>query len=54
MANEVSRTVTIRDGGTSTEVPRRSEVDAASGDEKVIAREYAMLDRAGLLQLPAE
>ncbi|MFF9332822.1 ABC transporter ATP-binding protein [Streptomyces albogriseolus] len=54
VANEVSRTVAIRDGRTSTEVLRRSEVDAATGDEKVVAREYAMLDRAGRLQLPAE
>ncbi|MEU0754015.1 ABC transporter ATP-binding protein [Streptomyces albogriseolus] len=54
VANEVSRTVAIRDGRTSTEVLRRSEVDTATGDEKVVAREYAMLDRAGRLQLPAE
>ncbi|MFK0061095.1 ABC transporter ATP-binding protein [Streptomyces werraensis] len=54
VANEVSRTVAIRDGRTSTEVLRRSEVDEATGDEKVVAREYAMLDRAGRLQLPAE
>ncbi|MET9367933.1 ABC transporter ATP-binding protein [Streptomyces griseoflavus] len=54
VAGEVRRTVAIRDGRTSTEVLRRSEVDAATGDEKVVAREYAMLDRAGRLQLPAE
>ena len=54
VANEVSRTVAIRDGRTSTEVLRRSEVDEATGHEKVVAREYAMLDRAGRLQLPAE
>ncbi|KYK09665.1 MULTISPECIES: ABC transporter ATP-binding protein [Streptomyces] len=54
VAGEVSRTVAIRDGRTSTEVLRRSEVDAATGDERVVAREYAMLDRAGRLQLPAE
>jgi ABC-type lipoprotein export system ATPase subunit len=39
---------------TSTEVLRRSEVDAATGHERVVAREYAMLDRAGRLQLPAD
>ncbi|MFF8634594.1 ATP-binding cassette domain-containing protein [Streptomyces pilosus] len=54
VAGEVRRTVAIRDGRTSTEVLRRSEVDAATGDERVVAREYAMLDRAGRLQLPAE
>lgn len=54
VAGEVRRTVAIRDGRTSTEVLRRTEVDAATGDERVVAREYAMLDRAGRLQLPAE
>ncbi|PZT69467.1 ABC transporter ATP-binding protein [Streptomyces sp. SW4] len=54
VAGEVRRTVAIRDGRTSTEVLRRSEVDAVTGDETVVAREYAMLDRAGRLQLPAE
>ncbi|MGX4692172.1 ABC transporter ATP-binding protein [Streptomyces sp. JNUCC 63] len=54
VATEVRRTVAIRDGRTSTEVLRRSEVDAATGDERVVSREYAMLDRAGRLQLPAE
>ncbi|MGW4733389.1 ABC transporter ATP-binding protein [Streptomyces shenzhenensis] len=54
VADEVRRTVAIRDGRTSTEVLRRSEIDAATGHETVVAREYAMLDRAGRLQLPAE
>lgn len=54
VAGEVRRTVAIRDGRTSTEVLRRSEVDATTGDETVVAREYAMLDRAGRLQLAAE
>ncbi|MFF4348645.1 ABC transporter ATP-binding protein [Streptomyces sp. NPDC001530] len=54
VAGEVRRTVAIRDGRTSTEVLRRTEVDAATGQEAVVAREYAMLDRAGRLQLPAE
>jgi ABC-type lipoprotein export system ATPase subunit len=53
VAGEVRRTVAIRDGRTSTEVLRRTEVDAA-GQESLVAREYAMLDRAGRLQLPAE
>ncbi|MBP5880431.1 ABC transporter ATP-binding protein [Streptomyces scabiei] len=54
VAGEVSRTVAIRDGRTSTEVLRHSEVDSATGQENMVAREYAMLDRAGRLQLPAE
>ncbi|MEU6995283.1 ABC transporter ATP-binding protein [Streptomyces sp. NPDC046465] len=54
VASEVRRTVAIRDGRTSTEVLRRTEVDAATGQESLISREYAMLDRAGRLQLPAE
>ncbi|MEO3975646.1 ABC transporter ATP-binding protein [Streptomyces sp. CAU 1734] len=54
VASEVRRTVAIRDGRTSTEILRRTEVDTATGQESVVAREYAMLDRAGRLQLPAE
>ncbi|MEU8619446.1 ABC transporter ATP-binding protein [Streptomyces sp. NPDC048623] len=53
VASEVRRTVAIRDGRTSSEVLRRTEVDEA-GQESLVAREYAMLDRAGRLQLPAE
>ncbi|MYZ36783.1 MULTISPECIES: ATP-binding cassette domain-containing protein [unclassified Streptomyces] len=51
--DEVRRTVAIRDGRTSSEVLRRTEIDA-EGQESVVAREYAMLDRAGRLQLPSE
>jgi len=54
VADEVRRTVAIRDGRTSSEVLRRTEVDAATGQESQVAREYAMLDRAGRLQLPAD
>ncbi|WP_306329461.1 ABC transporter ATP-binding protein [Streptomyces venezuelae] len=53
VATEVRRTVAIRDGRTSSEVLRRTEVDE-QGKESLVAREYAMLDRAGRLQLPAE
>ncbi|GHJ90782.1 MULTISPECIES: ABC transporter ATP-binding protein [Streptomyces] len=53
VASEVRRTVAIRDGRTSSEVLRRTEVDA-EGQESLVAREYAMLDRAGRLQLPAD
>ena len=54
MASEVRRAVAIRDGRTATEVLRRSQVDATTGHETLVAREYAMLDRAGRLQLPKE
>ncbi|MFR9796197.1 ABC transporter ATP-binding protein [Streptomyces sp. MS06] len=54
VAGEVRRTVAIRDGRTATEVLRHSEVDEATGHERVVAREYAVLDRAGRLQLPDE
>jgi len=51
VANQVSRTVAIRDGRTSSEtLRRRAETDA--GDHHVIAEEYAVLDRVGRLQLP--
>lgn len=53
VAGEVRRAVAIRDGRTSTEVLRRTEVDA-EGQESLVTREYATLDRAGRLQLPAE
>ncbi|MGW2282123.1 ABC transporter ATP-binding protein [Streptomyces sp. NPDC001770] len=54
VADEVRRTVAIRDGRTSSEVLRHTEVDAETGRESLVAREYAMLDRAGRLQLPAD
>ncbi|MFG2225228.1 ATP-binding cassette domain-containing protein [Streptomyces sp. NPDC048644] len=54
VASEVRRTVAIRDGRTSSEVLRRTERDAATGQESLVAQEYAMLDRAGRLQLPAD
>ncbi|MGC0369682.1 ABC transporter ATP-binding protein [Microbacterium sp. SLBN-111] len=47
VADHVRRTVGIRDGRTAVEVWRGGEV----GDH---AREYAVLDRAGRLQLPRE
>ncbi|MCW2165524.1 ABC-type lipoprotein export system, ATPase component [Microbacterium hydrothermale] len=48
VADHVRRTIGIRDGRTSIEVWR----DRAGGDEA--AREYAVLDRAGRLQLPRD
>jgi ABC-type lipoprotein export system ATPase subunit len=53
VSSQVQRTVAIRDGRTSSEVVRTTEVDA-HGASSVTAREYAVLDRAGRMQLPAE
>jgi ABC-type lipoprotein export system ATPase subunit len=51
VAEQVQRTVAIRDGRTATETVRRTELDDA-GEHRVIAEEFAVLDRAGRLQLP--
>ena len=53
VSSQVQRTVAIRDGRTASEVVRRTEVDE-HGTSSVVAREYAVLDRAGRLQLPAD
>lgn len=53
VSNDVARTVAIRDGRTSSEVLRRTETDEAGGST-VIAEEYAVMDRAGRLQVPRE
>ena len=53
VSSQVQRTVAIRDGRTSSEVVRSTEVDE-HGESAVIAREYAVLDRAGRMQLPAD
>ncbi|MGH2512134.1 MAG: ABC transporter ATP-binding protein [Candidatus Limnocylindrales bacterium] len=50
VAEHVTRTVAIRDGRTSSETVRRTE--HADGGARVIAEEFAVLDRAGRLQLP--
>lgn len=47
VANNVDRVVGMRDGRTSTEILRRRDGDVLVSDE-----EYAILDRAGRLQLP--
>ena len=47
VATRVDRVVGMRDGRTSTEILRRREGDVALHEE-----EYAILDRAGRLQLP--
>ncbi len=51
VSEQVQRTVAIRDGRTSTETLRRTE-QTHEGDHRVISEEYAVLDRAGRLQLP--
>ena len=53
VAEQVDRTIAIRDGRTAAEVVRRTEVDE-HGRERVVAEEYAVLDRTGRLQLPRE
>jgi putative ABC transport system ATP-binding protein len=53
VAEHVNRTVAIRDGRTSSEVLRRTEV-TAEGEHRTIAEEFAVLDRVGRLQLPHE
>lgn len=52
IADHVRRTVQIRDGRTSTEVLRHTEVDE-HGVEHLVAQEYTVIDRAGRMQLPS-
>ena len=51
VSEQVDRTVQIRDGRTATETVRREEHDGEGG-RRIIAEEYAVLDRVGRLQLP--
>jgi ABC-type lipoprotein export system ATPase subunit len=51
VSEQVQRTVAIRDGRTSSETLRRSSLTDA-GEHELIAEEFAVLDRAGRLQLP--
>jgi putative ABC transport system ATP-binding protein len=53
VSSQVRRTVAIRDGKTSSETIRHAATDE-TGATTVHAREYAMLDRAGRVQLPRE
>jgi len=53
VSGHVRRTVQIRDGRTSSETLRRTEVTEA-GDERHIAEEFAVLDRVGRMQLPPD
>ncbi|MGZ6256679.1 MAG: ABC transporter ATP-binding protein [Candidatus Limnocylindria bacterium] len=51
VSEQVSRTIAIRDGRTSSETLRR-RATTEQGDHHVISEEYAVLDRVGRLQLP--
>ncbi|MEU1589102.1 ABC transporter ATP-binding protein [Micromonospora sp. NPDC005710] len=53
VSGQVERTVAIRDGRTSSEVLRRTTTDA-EGDTHMTAEEYAVMDRAGRVQVPRE
>jgi hypothetical protein len=53
VSSQVARTVAIRDGRTSSEVLRRTAVNA-DGDTHVIAEEYAVMDAAGRVQVPRD
>ena len=51
VSEQVARTVAIRDGRVSSETLRSRSI-TGEGDHHVISTEYAVLDRAGRLQLP--
>jgi ABC-type lipoprotein export system ATPase subunit len=53
VSEQVRRTIAIRDGRISTEVLRHTQTDA-EGQEADVAQEYAVLDRAGRLQIPRD
>jgi ABC-type lipoprotein export system ATPase subunit len=53
VSGQVERTVAIRDGRTSSEVLRRTAT-SDNGDTHVIAEEYAVMDRAGRVQVPRD
>ena len=52
VSEQVQRTVAIRDGRTSTETLRRTELTDERRPPTSISEEFAVLDRAGRLQLP--
>ncbi len=51
VTSEVRRTIAIRDGRTASETLRRTP---GHEGEHVVAEEFAVLDRAGRLQLPTD
>ncbi|MFY1684373.1 ABC transporter ATP-binding protein [Micromonospora sp. WMMD730] len=52
VADQVRRTVAIRDGRTASEVRRTARV-GVDGSTELVSEEYAVLDRTGRMQLPA-
>ncbi|WFE64676.1 ABC transporter ATP-binding protein [Micromonospora sp. WMMD714] len=52
VADQVRRTVAIRDGRTASEVRRTARI-GADGSTELVSEEYAVLDRTGRMQLPA-
>src|SRR5215471_14872488 len=53
VSEQVRRTIAMRDGRISTEVLRHTATDE-HGQEADVAQEYAVLDRAGRLQIPRD
>jgi len=53
VSSQVGRTVSIRDGRTSSEVVR-SALHNEDGEMQIIAEEFAVMDRAGRVQVPRE
>lgn len=53
VSGQVERTVAIRDGRTSSEVLRR-RADHHDDTSEIVAEEYAVMDRAGRVQVPKE
>lgn len=53
VSGQVERTVAIRDGRTSSEVLRRTAT-GVDGATQLIAEEYAVMDRAGRVQVPRD
>lgn len=53
VSDQVGRTVAIRDGRTSSEVLRHTE-HSDDGQARVVAQEFAVMDRAGRVQVPRE
>jgi hypothetical protein len=49
VSEQVDRTIGIRDGRTSSEIRRRDDTDGTR-----VSEEYAVLDRAGRVQLPRD
>ena len=53
VSGQVERTVAIRDGRTSSEVLRRTAA-TPDGSAEIVAEEYAVMDRAGRVQVPKD